>query len=137
MANMNDVSGGFIMPPITFTSGAFSGATAAAGVLSGQGLIVANSTTNGGNWTTRTATQMISDSQLALGQTWWVIIANSGAAGTLTLVAGGGVTVAGTATIATIVARLFVAQVTAIGTPAITFTGLAISFSATALLFAV
>ena len=77
-------------------------------VLTG-GASVALITTNAtpGTQTTRTAAQLYADDPTAfIGGGYTLIIANSGA-GTLTLAGGTGVTVTGTATVATNTARIF------------------------------
>ncbi len=135
--SLTDVAGGFVLPVITFTTGAFASATAAANVLSGQGILIVNSTTNNGNYTTRTATQMITDSGLGLNQQWWLLLSNSGATNALTLVGGTGVTIVGTATVAAVTARLYIAQCTLVSTPTITYTNAGFSMTATAFAFGV
>lgn len=81
--------------------------TAAVGDLTGAALVVADYTAlGGGNLTTRTAAQMLADQRAAVGDSYTLLIRNPGA-GTLTLVGGTGVTIAGTATIATATDRLF------------------------------
>ena len=103
-----------------YTANATVGAqTAAAGDLTGALNVTANySALGGGNLTTRTAAQMIADAGLVIGQSYEMAILNPGA-GTITLLGGTGVTVNGTATIATATARWFVVTVT--GAAAMTF----------------
>lgn len=100
-----------------YTANATVGAQiAAAGDLTGALNVTANySAIGGANLTTRTAAQMIADAGLVLGQAYELEIMNPGA-GTLTLVGGTGVTISGTATIATQVARWFVVTVTGAAT---------------------
>ena len=129
-----DIGGsGFYLPSFAFTTGALSGTTAAANVLTGQPLCIVNSTTNGGSLTTRTAALMMGDSGLGLGATWWVLLVNSGGAGTLTLAAGSNVTVSGTATCITVTGRLFLCTVNTATT--ITMTGQTWALTATGLAF--
>ncbi len=135
--SLTDVAGGFVLPTIVFTTGNLSGTTAAAGVLSGQGILIVNSATNNGTLTTRTATQMIGDSGLGLNQQWWLLLSNSGATNALTLVGGTGVTIVGTATVAAVTCRLYIAQCTLISTPTITYTNVGFSMTATAFAFGV
>lgn len=90
--------------------------TAAAGDLTGASTVVAEySAVNTANLTTRTAAQMIADANLIVGQSYDLEIMNS-SAGTTTLVAGAGVTLTGTMTIATNTARFFVVTVTGAAT---------------------
>jgi hypothetical protein len=82
--------------------------TAAAGDLTGAEYCIAKYTLIGAaNLTTRTAAQMIADSGLQIGDQFLVEIWNSNA-GTLTLVGGTGVTISGTATVATGVSKYYV-----------------------------
>jgi hypothetical protein len=103
--------------PIKFSSNATVGATtAAAGDLTGASNVVCNySAVGAANLTTRTAAQMIADAGLILGQTYEVEIMNS-SGGTTTLVGGTGVTITGTATMATNTARWFAVTVTGAAT---------------------
>lgn len=85
--------------------------TIPANIITG-GVYVFCITTNAtpGTQTTRTAVQMFADDPTAYpGQAYVLRIANSGA-GTLTLAGGSGVTVTGTATVATTTFRDFVVQ---------------------------
>ncbi len=135
MACIQDIVSGFLLPPVTFNTRALSSSTANAGELSGSPLVVMNNSgATPGTYTTRTAALMVGDTNLLL---WWILLVNGQGTGTLTLAGGSGVTVAGTATVAPITARLFIAQVTNPATPTITITGQAISMTATALAFGV
>ena len=138
MPSLNDYPPGVAFP-FTFqlTTAAISSSAFGAGALSGAAICVFNqSGATPGTGTTRTATQMIADSNLPLGQ-YLCIIINGQTTGTLTVAAGSGVTATGTLTVAANTGRLFTVNVTNIVTPAITITGLAISFTATALAFGV
>lgn len=139
MPSINDALGGFVLPGITFNTAALSSSTAAAGQLSGTTpiMVMNNSGATPGTYTTRSATQMITDSGLQLGQTWWVILVNGQTTGTLTLAAGSGGTASGTLTVAPNTARLFIFQITGVTTPAFTVAGQAVSCTATALAFGV
>ena len=66
-----------------------------------------------------------------VGQTFLTVICNLNS-DTLTLVAGSGITLAGTTTIATDTIRFYLGKVTAVGTPAITLTGMFAVATATA-----
>lgn len=81
--------------------------TAAVGDFTGAALVVSDYTALGGaNVTTRTAAQMLAEQRAAPGDSYTLLIRNPGA-GTLTLLAGGGVTITGTATIATATERWY------------------------------
>ena len=109
-------------------SAALSSTTASAGQLSGAGIVVMfNTGATPGTYTTRTAAQMIADSNLQVGQTYLLLLGNNQATGTLTLAGGTGVTVSGTATVAANVGRLFTVTVNTSTT--MTFTGAAISWT--------
>lgn len=97
-----------IFPWAQFTTDTTAGATVAqAGHLGGAEYCIAKYTLVGAaNLTTRTAAQMISDSGLQAGDQFIVEIWNSNA-GTLTLVGGTGVTISGTATVATGVSKYY------------------------------
>ena len=102
-----------------YTTAALSGTTASAGQLSGAAVVVMNNSgANPGTYTTRTAAQMIADSNLQAGQTYLVILCNGQGTGTLTLAGGTGVTITGTATAAANVARVYTVTV---GAATITF----------------
>ncbi len=137
MASVNDVPGGFNLPGVVFSTHAYSSSSAGAGDLSGGTLmIVNNSGGTPGTLTSRTAAQMITDSNLTMGQVWWLLVVNGQGSGTLTLAGASGVTVSGTATVAPITARLYICQVTGVGAnAAITMVGQTWSFTATALAF--
>ncbi len=83
--------------------------TLAAGMITGGSeVVVITTNATPGTQTTRTAVQMFADDPTAfLGQAYLLRIANSGA-GTLTLAGGTGVTVTGTATVATTTFRDFI-----------------------------
>lgn len=132
---LNDVQAAFWPWPLVFNTASLSSSTASAGQLSGAALVVMNNAGGTpGTYTTRTATQMIADSSLTLGQLYLVLLVNGQGTGTLTLAGGTGVTITGTATVATVTARLFTVSVTNVATPAITFTN-QYSLTATALAF--
>lgn len=100
-----------------FTTAALApAATAAAGDLTGAASVVMNNSANNpGNYTTRTAAQMIVDGLLSVGDSYELRIVNGQGVGVLTLVAGAGVTLTGTMTIAINTWRDFVVTVTAAG----------------------
>ena len=108
---------------LRFNTDAASGATTAqAGHLSGSAITVATySAVGAANLTTRTAVQMVADSTLTTGSTYLVAIRNT-SGGTTTLVGGTGVTISGTATMATNTYRLF--AVTVQSATALTFTSI-------------
>lgn len=102
--------------------------TLPAGALTGaQDVVLINTTGTPGNQTTRTAAQMFADLQQQLGFTpqpgyqWFLTIVHQGA-GTLTLVAGAGVSLGtGLTSVATTGNRTYLCTLTAVGTaPAIT-----------------
>ncbi len=129
MTMVNDLPSAYQGLTTQITSrNAGSAGTAAAGELTGSGLVIFSHITgaNPGNFTTRTPAQMVTDSNLYIGQTWLLIIANNQGTGTLTVVAGAGATVNGTAGVLIASARLFTVNVVSL--TAITFTGLAISW---------
>jgi hypothetical protein len=100
-----------------------SGATLAAGAITGGNPVFLTSTNAApGTLTTRTATQMIADANLQVGQTYELQITQTGA-GTLTLGAGAGVTLTGTMTVPTNTTRTFVVQVTSATAITITAVG--------------
>jgi hypothetical protein len=110
--NINDLAGSTTtlagLTGAKFTSTAYSSSNAAAGDLSGAVVVVCNNSgATPGTLTTRTAAQMIADSNLQVGQTYFCILANGQATGTLTLAGGTGVTITGTATVAANTARLY------------------------------
>lgn len=107
---------------------ALASSTAAVGYLTGASICWAlNSGATPGNLTTRTAVQMIADSNLQVGQTFVVILCNVVTTNAITLVGGTGVTVAGTATVAGFTARLFTVSVDTSTT--MTFTGRLVSWT--------
>ncbi len=135
MASVQDVTGSFWGFPIQFATAALSSSTATATQLSGSALCILNNSANNPlTLTTRTAAQMVADFSLALGYTWLILLVNGQATGTLTLAGDTGVTIVGTATVVPITARLYVAKVTLVSTPAISITN-QYSFTATALAF--
>lgn len=101
-----------------FTTAALAPAsTAAAGDLTGAASVVMNNSANNpGNYTTRTAVQMIADGLLSVGDCYELRIVNGQGVGVLTLVAGAGVTLTGTMTMAINSFRDFIVTVTAAGT---------------------
>lgn len=132
MPSISDVLAGYNFASTQFSTAALSGTTASAGQLTGSQIVVMdNSGANPGTYTTRTATLMIADAGLFVNQQWIIILSNSQGTGVLTLAGGTGVTVSGTATVATNTTRVYRAQVTSVTSPAITITNL-FSFTATA-----
>jgi hypothetical protein len=111
-------------PAAKWTLNATAGATvAAAGDLTGAQYVQAGySGVNGANLTTRTAAQMIADANLQVGDSYVLEITNT-SAGTTTVVAGAGVTLTGTMTIATNTTRRFNVRVTGAATITIQSTG--------------
>lgn len=104
-------------PATQFTSVSTGNGTAAAGALEG-GEFTVYATSGATALTTRTAAQMITQAGLAVGQSYMLRVYNTNA-GTLTLTGGTGVTITGTATIATNVFRDYIVTVT--GAATITF----------------
>jgi len=97
------------LPASKYTQNTASGATTAAvGDLTGAAFVTAEYTAVGAaNLTTRTATQMFQDSgNIRAGASYMLMILNS-SGGTTTLTAGSGVTINGTATLATNTGRIF------------------------------
>lgn len=97
--------------------------TFAAGQLTGGATAVyTNTGATPGSIATRTATQMIADMpfDVVVGTSWLLRVINGQGTGTLTITAGGGVTLTGTMTVAANTFRDFICTVTATGTPAIT-----------------
>lgn len=128
MASTTDLAAGQVplLQGFQSNTAALSTTTASAGQLSGSAVcIMINTGSNPGTYTTRAATAMIADSNLQVGQTYLVFLANNQATGTLTLAAGSGVTVSGTATVAANVARWFVVTVNTAA--AMTFAGVVLS----------
>jgi len=84
-------------------------ATAGAGEMTGAGFVVAEYTNIGANnLTTRTATQMFAESpDFKVGDSYVLVVRNVNA-GQITIVAGGGVTLTGTATIAANTERIYI-----------------------------
>ena len=112
--------------PAKFTSINVTAGTLAAGVITGAGVVTVLSTNaTPGNQTTRTATQMFADAgNVQPGDSYILRIFNSGA-GTLTLLAGAGVTLgSGTYTVATNTCRDFVVTYTTATALTIQTTGL-------------
>ena len=98
-----------IVPPAKFTTNAVAGpTTGVAGEMSGAAYVTAEYTNVGANTlTTRTATQLFADQgNVQPGDGYMLLIRNVNA-GQITLTAGAGVTITGTATIAANTARLF------------------------------
>ncbi len=131
MASINDLPAGMLNLAVQLTSRALSSSTASAAELtpsSGISLVIMTNTGGTpGTYTTRTPAQMIADSSLYVGQTWLLILANNQGTGVLTLAAGSGASVGGTATVAINTARLFTAVVNT--ATLITFTGLALAWT--------
>lgn len=133
MSSLMDIAGGFALPSIQFNTRALSGSTANAGELTGSAICIMNASgSTPGTYTTRTAALMIADGPLSLNQQWWILLVNGQGTGTLTLAGGANVTIGGTATVATNTARLYLAQVTNVASPAITITNVGFSITATA-----
>lgn len=107
------------LPAAKYTKNTTVGATtAAAGDLTGAAYTQAEfSAVGAANLTTRTATQMIADGFLQVGDSYVLEITNT-SGGTTTLVAGTGITLTGTMTMATNTTRRFNVRVT--GAAAIT-----------------
>ena len=102
-----------------YTTDATLNAVAPAGDLTGSAYVVYLDTGAGANaLTTRTAAQMFADHLAVVGETYILRIL-SGGSGTITLTAGTGVTINGTATIATTTWREFL--VTFVSATAMTF----------------
>lgn len=112
------------VPPAQYTTSALSTGTLAAGVITGAAFVVlVNSGATPGTQTTRTAAQMLADTPGAqVGFTYMLRIVNTGA-GTLTLAGGTGVTVSGTATVATNVFRDYTVNFASATTATITSVG--------------
>ena len=126
MASVNDIDFGKVFPfPVQFATASMSVGTLTAGQITGAPICVLNNSgATPGTQTTRTATLMIADAGLSLGQTWLIIIFNSVTTNALTLAGGTGVTISGTATVAGFSASAFSAQVTVVTTPTIVITRL-------------
>ena len=124
MPNINDVNLSSYFPfPIQFATASMSVGTMSAGWITGAPICVLNNSgATPGTQTTRTATLMIADGNLQLGQQWLIIIFNSVTTNALTIAGGTGVTVTGTATVAGFAASVFSAIVLNVATPAITIT---------------
>lgn len=97
---------------LKLTANAQSGAgTAAAGDLTGAAVTVCTYNAVGAaTLTTRTAAQMVADGGLTVGSAYLLVIRNT-SGGTTTIGQGAGVTVSGTATLATNTYRLFAVTV--------------------------
>lgn len=108
------------LPPAKFTLNAASGATtAAAGDMTGAQYVCAGySAVGAAALTTRTAAQLFADSPFKVGDSYMLLITNT-SGGTTTLTAGTGVTITGTATLATNTTRLF--NVKFVSATAVTF----------------
>ena len=134
MASINDVVASanvFGALNLQMNSRSMSSSTANANELTPYGgasiVIATNAGATPGSLTTRTPAEMIADGALYVGQTWILILCNFQATGTLTLAAGAGAAVGGTATVAVNTCRVFTARVAS--TTSIVFTGLAIGFT--------
>ena len=113
MPNFNDLSLAFPLLSSKYNTAALSTTTASQGQLSGAAVVVMNNSgANPGTYTTRTATQMIADDNLQVGQIYVVILTNGQGTGTLTLAGGTGVTITGTATATINVGRIYTVTVT-------------------------
>ena len=116
MPNINDAPG--FTPPLlggNFVTYASASQTANPGDLS-QGGWVQNTAATPGTLTPRTAAQMIADSNLSIGQTWFIYLNNDQGTGAWTLGTASGVTVSGTATAGTNTVTVFQGKVTAANT---------------------
>jgi hypothetical protein len=117
---------------VQLNTAALSTSTATANQLSpvgSQGIVIMNNTGGTpGTYTTRTAAQMVADSNFKGGETYLLVLNNFQGTGTLTLAGGSNVTVSGTATVAANTGRIFTVVVNAAAT-AITITGLAFGFT--------
>jgi|SRR6185312_12019903 len=109
-------SGGVDLPGFQFTTISSGNGTLSAGAIEGANF-TALATSGATALTTRTAAQMITQAGLIVGQSYVLRVYNTNA-GTLTLTGGTGVTITGTATIATNVFRDY--GVTVTGSAAIT-----------------
>ena len=99
-----------------FAAGVTTGTIPQGAITGGQFVCLVSASTTPGTQTTRTAAQMYADDPLAYpGQTYKLRIAQSGA-GTLTLAGGTGVTITGTATVATTTFRDFMVVVSGTAT---------------------
>lgn len=117
-----------LVPFAKFTLNTTAGATTAAlGDMTGAGVVsVTYSAVGAANLTTRTAVQIVGDAAnlgLGVGDSWLVEITNT-SGGTTTLVAGAGVTITGTATMATNTVRFFIVTITSV--TAVTFQSVAV-----------
>lgn len=112
------------LPYSKYVKNTTAGATvAAAGDLTGSAYHQAEySAVGAANLTTRTAAQMIADANLVIGDSYVLEITNT-SGGTTTLVAGTGVTLTGTMTMATNSTRRFNVKVTGSATITIQSTG--------------
>ena len=101
------------LPYSKYTTDATGVQTVPVGLLTGASHVVAQNTANGAfAWTTRTATQMFADTPNArVADAYYLRITNTGN-NTLTITAGSGVTLTGTATLATNTTRDFVVTFT-------------------------
>lgn len=112
----------------TLLAAVTTGTLSASAITGGTSVYLNSASTTPGNQTTRTATQMIADIKTATGlldvtgYTWELYITQTGA-GTMTLVAGTGVTLTGTMTVAQNTTRIFVGQVTSAAAVTITSVG--------------
>jgi hypothetical protein len=108
-----------------FTTRAMSSSTANAGDLTGAKFVTIHNTgATPGNFTTRTAAQMIADGFYQVGDSYMLRIVNAQGTGAITLVAGdGNVTITGTATMAINSFRDFIVTITAAGTLTIQSSG--------------
>lgn len=108
-AMLTEIYGKAVTAFAKYSTNATVGATAAApGDLTGANQVTCNySAVGAANLTTRTAAQMFADHGAIAGQTYELEIMNS-SGGTTTLVGGTGVTINGTATMATNTVRWFI-----------------------------
>lgn len=101
------------LPYAKFTTDATGSQTLPVGYFTGAATVNATNTAAGAiAWTTRTATQMFADTPNArVGDKYLLIVSNFGN-NTITITGGGGVTVTGTATIATLIVRMYIVTFT-------------------------
>lgn len=113
MGMLNDLPSGLLVSgSVQHGTAALASSTAALGFLTGSAVCFAlNSGATPGTLTTRTAVQMIADSNLQVGQSWAIVLCNVVTTNAITLAGGTGVTISGTTTVAGFTARLFIATV--------------------------
>lgn len=112
--------GAIASPPASYTLNPVVGsATSVIGEMTGAHYVIAEYSAIGtATVTTRTALQLIADGQYHVGDSYLVALANS-SSGTMTVAGGVGVTITGTATLATMTTRLFCVRI--VSATAVTF----------------